>query len=132
MIMWQDLTGNLPIKLLALVLAVALWLLANGAREAEKDLLVPVLVKNLPRDLTVACGLPRSIAVTVSGPKYRLLGLHPENMAVPLDLKDLGEGTALFGGMDKRLSLPPGVTVMRVYPAAVEVRLQRPSRQGTH
>jgi len=49
---------------------------------------------------------------------------------VNLDLKGLGEGTVAFGSMDKRLSLPPGVSVLRVYPSNIEVKLVRASRVG--
>jgi hypothetical protein len=132
MIAWREYTGNLSIKLLALALAFVLWLLAGGARETERNLLLPLTVKDLPRDMVVTGDLPRVMSVTVKGTRFRLIGLHPENMAVLLDLKGLGEGTATFGGMEKRLSLPPGVTVMRVFPSAIEVKLRRTAGTGNH
>lgn len=127
---WQSLTGNLPIKLLALALAVALWLMASEAKQVETDLSLPVVVRNRPPGLAVLGRIPPDVKVTVAGRKAGLRQIRPERTPVNLDLKGLGEGTVAFGSMDKRLRLPPGVSVLRVYPANIEVKLVRVSRGG--
>ncbi|MRR53700.1 MAG: YbbR-like domain-containing protein [Deltaproteobacteria bacterium] len=130
MIFWRMLVNNLSLKLLALLLAIALWLLATGAKDSERDISIPLALRNLPAGLSVAGTLPDTVEVTVSGPRIRLLGLRTEELSLSLDLRNLREGTVTFSGMEKRLRIPPGITVMRIYPAVVDVTLVRTPRRG--
>lgn len=130
MIIWRMLVNNLSLKLLALLLAIALWLLATGAKDSERDLSIPLALRNLPSGHSVAGPLPDTVEVTVSGPRIRLLGLRTEELSLSLDLRNLREGTVTFSGMEKRLRIPPGITVMRIYPAVVDVKLVRTPRRG--
>jgi YbbR domain-containing protein len=130
MIIWRVLVNNISLKLLALLLAVALWLLATGAKDSERDLSIPLALRNLPAGLSVAGPLPDTVEVTVSGPRIRLLGLRTEELSLSLDLRNLREGTVTFSGMEKRLRIPPGITVMRIYPAVIDVKLVRMQRRG--
>jgi hypothetical protein len=130
MIAWQSLTGNLPIKLLALALAVALWLMASEAKQEEMELALPIITLNRPAGLAVQSRIPPDIRVTVAGPKFSLRQIHPERTSIHLDLKGVGEGTVTFGAMEKRLRLPQGISVLRVYPANIEVKLVRAARAG--
>jgi hypothetical protein len=124
--------GNLPIKALALALAVSLWLMASGAKQEERDISLPLAVMNMPAGLAAGSQIPREIRVTVAGPKFSLQRVHGERIPVRLDLKGLGEGTVTFSGMEKRLRLPPGISVLRVYPANIDLKLVRASRSGVH
>jgi len=130
MMVWQALVKNLSLKLLSLLLAVALWVLATGAKDSERDIFIPLSIRNLPAGLSVASPLPGTVEVTVAGPKIRLLGLRSEEMSLSLDLGNLHEGTVTFSGMEKRLRIPPGITVMRLYPSVVDVKLVRTTRRG--
>lgn len=118
-------TKNLPIKVLSLVLATALWVMATGSREEERNFLVPVTLVNTPEGLSLGSDAPRAIELTVVARRIRFLWVHPERMTIELDLKKLGEGTVIFGGMEKRLRLPPEFTVTRLYPAAIQLKLVR-------
>ncbi|MGA7826819.1 MAG: CdaR family protein [Geobacteraceae bacterium] len=129
MMLWKVLTNNLSLKLLALLLAVALWLLASGAKDSEREFSIPLSLRNLPAGLAVAGSVPEAVDVTVAGPKLRLLGLRSEEMSLPLDLKNLREGTVTFSGMEKRLRIPPGITVMRIYPSDIDLKLVRKPRR---
>jgi YbbR domain-containing protein len=130
MMLWQMLGNNLSLKLLSLLLAVALWVLATGAKDSEQDISIPLVIRNLPAGLSVASPLPGTVDVTVSGPKIRLLGLRSEEMSLSLDLRNLHEGTVTFSGMEKRLRIPPGIIVMRLYPSVIDVKLVRTTRRG--
>lgn len=130
MMIRQLLGNNLSMKLLSLLLAVALWVLAAGAKESERDISLPLSIRNLPAGLSVHGAVPGSVEVTVSGPKFRLLGLRPEKMSLSLDLQNLQEGTVTFSGMEKRLRIPPGITVLRLYPSVIDVKLVRSPPRG--
>jgi len=119
------LTRNLPVKLLALLLASALWFYATGGREAEKELTVPLVVKDLPAGFAVAEGYPATIMVSVVGPRLLLSQLRPEQLRLVLELRDLREGSALFTGFEHKIRLPVGLHITRVSPATIELRLIR-------
>lgn len=126
----QALTDNLALKLLSLALAAALWLLATGSREDVVDLSVPILLRNVPYGLASAGEEPGRVNVSVAGPRLRLLGLRPGGVSLELDVKNLGEGTASFGAIEKRLRIPAGVQVLRVSPSVVKIRLVKVSGAG--
>lgn len=127
MIAWQSLTGNLPIKLLALGLAVALWLMASEAKQGERDLALPVIVVNTPAGLAVQSRIPPESRVTVAGARFSLRRIRPERIPLILDLKGVDAGTVIFGSMEKRIRLPQGISVLRVYPASIELTLVQTS-----
>ncbi len=119
----ERLTRNLPIKLLALLLASALWFYVNGGREAEKVLTVPLVVKDLPAGFAVAENYPATITVSVVGPRLLLSQLRPDQLRLELELRGLREGTALFTGFEHKIRLPVGLHITRVSPASVVLRL---------
>lgn len=120
--------GNLPLKILSIALATALWLLSKGSKEEVVDVSVPVLLRNVPSGLYVGAGAPVALNVSLAGPRLRLIGLRPRETVLELDLKNLAEGTATFGEMEKRLHVPVGVQVLKVSPETVVVRLVKSAR----
>jgi hypothetical protein len=122
---------NLSIKLMSLLLALALWVMASGAREEERTFSVPVILVNKPSGLAVESRVPPAVEITVIARRIRFLRVHPERMSLELDLKKVGEGTVSFSGMEKRLRLPPEFTVVRVYPAVIELKLIRTAGKKT-
>lgn len=124
-----DLVKDWDVKLLSLLLAASLWLCVAGIRDAELVLTVPLEPRNVPGNLSVP-GLARDrVMVTVNGPKILLLKLRSENIIIPLDMKGLHEGMAVFTGFERTLHLPPGLGITRVFPSTIEVKLVK--RLGT-
>lgn len=122
---WRVFSADWDLKLLSLVLAMIVWLGVSGGRTAEVELTVPLELHNIPSGLSVAGSVPSDAALTVVGPKILLLKLRSERIIIPLDARGIGEGTTLFSALERRLRLPREVSVTRVFPASVEVRLVR-------
>jgi len=78
MMLWQALVNNLSLKLLALLLAVALWLLATGATDTKRELSVPLTMRNLSPELVVASPIPEFVDVTIAGPRSGFSGCDPK------------------------------------------------------
>jgi hypothetical protein len=117
--------SNLTLKLLSLAVALLLWLFVSYGRETTLSLQVPVQMGQLSSGLVLAGGLPASVAVTVSGPKILVRRLADQSPRLALDLEGVHEGKVVFPDLAKLLHLPAGVHVIRIYPAALELHLEK-------
>jgi YbbR domain-containing protein len=123
---WREAwTNNLGLKALSLFLALLLWLFVAAGREAELDVVAPVVFENLPPPLAIVNQPPSRLDVRVAGAKIELLRLKTKRLTVVLDLKGAGEGITSFPGPEKAIRFPEGVRVTRVTPAVIEVRLAK-------
>ena len=113
------------LKLLSLATALLLWLFVSFGREATVAVQVPVEVRGIPSGLVVVSGVPASIAVTFCGPRFQVQRLARQAASLPLDFAGVREGTVVFPNLEKLLSLPAGVQVTRIYPAALQVHLDK-------
>lgn len=122
------LTQNLPAKLISIVLALFLWFYAAWERNAVQDFRVALELKNLPAGLAVSgVKQPPQLDVSVAGPRILLKKLEYAPPAATVDLARAKEGATVFTGFEKLVKVPPGLTVTRVYPASVEIRLEASS-----
>jgi hypothetical protein len=123
-------TQNLGLKALSLIMAVVIWFFVDVGKEMEISMAVPVLFKNIPAGLVIAGAPPPPINVRLKGPKIALLKFRDERPALLLDLKGAMEGTTGFPALESMITLPEGVRVTRVTPAAIDIRLARRGTQG--
>lgn len=124
----NSLAENLPVKLLALCLAVILWFFVIWEQEHEQGYRVPVTCVNLPKGLTLSGQVPEAIHVRIAGPKILMMKLSPSALSVRLDFSDTGPGTVTFPGLERYLPLPRQLHVTRFYPSSIEVKLVREAR----
>lgn len=115
---------NLDLKLLALALAIILWLYATGGKEAEVAVEVPVRVINLAPGLALAGQLPARLEVRLAGPAIILKRLHPDRMVVSLDMGLVQGGSVAFSSLDRLVPVPAGTRVVRVSPATIELTVR--------
>lgn len=124
--MLKPLLDNLPAKLLSLLLAFFLWFYAAWERNAERDFRVTLALRNLPPGLVVSGGdRPVLLDVSVAGPRILLQKLEYAPPVASVDLFRVREGTTVYTGFEKLVKVPPGLSVTRVYPASVEIRLEK-------
>lgn len=118
----RRLVHNWPIKLAALLTALALW---YQLREVE-----PVVERNLERPLEVVglgedravVGLPETVSVRFRGTARIVENLNPNAVVVFVDLSDVNEGRF---SAPVQVRAPSGVRVVEVVPAKVEARVER-------
>ncbi|MGH7856485.1 MAG: CdaR family protein, partial [Candidatus Binatia bacterium] len=117
---------NLLLKVFSLVFAIGLWAFVNlGARDAEKTLVVPVELRNVPPDFVVTSPLVEAIDVRVRGPRTILGTIDEGRLGVRLDLSKARPGTTSFTVDPERLSLPRGLRVTRLSPVDVPLTVER-------
>ena len=124
-----DRSGSaMTIKVLSGVLALILWAVVTWERPAERRFSVPLRLVNLPAGLMATGSVPQAVDVIVSGPRLPVMLLASGSIALDLDLAGAGEGVTTFPGLDRRLTLPDNLRVVRISPALIEVRLAKQAK----
>ena len=117
---------NLGLKLLAMALAIGLWLSVAGETVIERGFEVPVGFQNVPADLQVAGDPPDTVHVRVRGPMSIVNRLALGAAVAVLDLAGERPGERrLFDMFADRVRTPFGVEVIQVIPATITAALER-------
>jgi YbbR domain-containing protein len=123
--MRQLFTQNLGWKLLALLLAVGLWLAIAREPEVATSLSVPVEFKNMRDDLDIRGNLPDRVFLEVRGPSGRLTRDNLSTVAAVLDLSDAEPGERTYNIRGRNLNLPSGVVFYRSVPSQLTLRFDQ-------
>lgn len=92
----RRLFGNFGLKVLALLLAVAVWFFIASGREAYRDVAASVELKGVPEGVLVTGPEPETVSLRVAGKGRDLFRLRPEDFRVVLNLSDRKVGTHVF------------------------------------
>jgi len=118
--------ANLQWKLLALLLAVVLWLAVVGEPELVTSQSVPVFYKHLPRDLQIGSDVPDRVHLEIRGAAGKLSPQELAATAVMVDLAAVNgpvERTVTITG--DSINLPDGVKLLRAVPSQLRLRFER-------
>ena len=118
---------NLPIKLLALVLATLLWMTVTRDQLVERSLRVPVEYQNVPEDLEMVGDPPSFVDVRVRGPSGTLGRLQPGDVMAVLDLRSARPGQRLYHLTGSEVRAPFGVDVVQVTPSSIALYFEQSS-----
>lgn len=88
--------ANLGIKVLALVLAVAVWFFIASGREAYRDVAAAVELKGVPEGVLVTGPEPANVSLRVAGKGRDLFRLRQDDFKVVLNISDREVGTHIF------------------------------------
>ncbi|MFH1058136.1 MAG: CdaR family protein [Pseudomonadota bacterium] len=128
--MLELLAKNWSLKLLALAIALAMWLYVAGQEKSEISIRVPVEMTNIPGDLLVVDDVVGDVDVRLYGPRTLVRRVAAERLVKPVNLAGLGPGDHVVQVLPEDLKLPPGVTVMRLTPSRFTITLaKRVSRE---
>jgi diadenylate cyclase len=122
----RTLTDNLGWKLFSIVVAAGFWWALAGQTEVSTSVPTAVRYHNVPADLELDSDQIERLFLKVRGPATRLSPSSLSQTALVLDLRNADKpGEQTFAITDSNLTLPPGVTLVRVVPSQVRVRLER-------
>jgi YbbR domain-containing protein len=111
---------NLSLRVLAVLIALGLWLFVNaGQREAQANLLVPVEYRGLPTGLVITNQRPDFVSLSISGPRTLLSLLDPGRLTVRMDLRGLAPGQADLKITPDMFRIPRQTTIDRIVPSQV-------------
>jgi YbbR domain-containing protein len=123
--MFRLLSENLALKLISLAFAIVLWFFVMGEKRHEVSHIVPVTYRGVPEGLIIANQVPGSAEVAISGPRALLSHLAGGDMTIVVNLAGVEAGVTSFKRLEESLQIPAGLTVTRISPAYVDVKLER-------
>lgn len=107
-------------------MAVLLWIAIDGEPVLVTTHAVPILYKNLPRDLLIGSDAIDQVRVELRGPSGRLTEASLSDLAAVLDLSSIkGPEERTFTFSEADFHLPAGVTFLRAIPSQLQVRFGR-------
>ncbi len=121
--MLDKLASNWSLKLLALAIALAMWVFVVGQEKSEISVRVPVEITNIPPDMMVVDDVVGEVDARLYGPRTLIRRVATERLSKAVDLTGLGLGTHVFQIEPDDLKLPPGVRVLRISPDAFRLTL---------
>ena len=113
------------LKFVSLVLAIILWYFVGGEDRIDKNVMVPIEIINLPRDLVISNQFKKEIEVTVSGPRSLILEMANRAVTRQVDLSTATPGTMVIENDNKHIPVLRGITVQRVQPSSIILSLDK-------
>ena len=117
--------GNLGYKVLAIVIALLLWLVARGSSSVERGFDIPVVLQGVPDELVVVDQGADVVNVRLLGPRSALRNFNPERLEYPLEISEAKPGQADFEVDLSRFDLPRGARVVSRSPSRIALSLER-------
>ena len=117
--------GNFGYKVLAIVIALFLWLVARGSSSVERGFDIPVVLQGVPDDLVVVDQGADVVNVRLLGTRSALRNFNPEQLEYPLEISEAKPGQADFEVDLSRFDLPRGARVVSRSPSRIELSLER-------
>ena len=114
--------SNFGLKILAIVIAVGLWV--AGHRDVERAVEVPVEFRNIPSDLMVVDNRVDYVVLRLTGPRTLVSTMDAEDLKLGLDLNGTRPGAVSYPLNSSSFNIPRGVTIARITPPVVHLRLE--------
>lgn len=112
---------NLTAKIIALIMAVILWVYVMNEQNplVETSMEIPLEVHNLSSSVK-AVDIPEAVRVKVRGPRALIVGLGQKDIKAYIDLKGLNDGR---NSLKVTTSIPINVELVEVSPGDINFRL---------
>lgn len=120
---------NPGLKIMAVLLATALWFTVAGEQNVERTMRVPLELRNKPANLEIVGEPPTTIDVRVLGSSALLGRLDPGDVVAMLDLAAARPGSRLFHIRTDEVRVPYGVSVQQLTPATIALELENAARR---
>ncbi|MEQ9618647.1 MAG: CdaR family protein [Deltaproteobacteria bacterium] len=112
-------------KILALVIAITLWVVANLQHDIEKNVQIDVNYANLPPGLVITNNPPKKLNVRARGPRSQLSSVSPQDMFFTVDLSNVATGTSMFEITTDQIIPPREVQVTGISPSEINIDLDK-------
>lgn len=113
---------RIVVFVVALILALCLWLMVNLSREYNLNIDLPIAVGVVPQDKALAEDLPEHATVSVSGEGWKLINLYnnPPSIRVDVSKPEIN----VYDQVQQQMNMLPNITVQKVQPLILNVQLE--------
>jgi diadenylate cyclase len=121
---WHWVTHRLGAKILALGVAVGLWMAVAGQQSTEVALTIPIEYQRIASTFELRGDIPAEVMIRLRGSQLALTALRASPMRMRVNLERVRNGLNYISLSAHQLDLPPGVELTDMRPAflAIEVR----------
>ena len=125
---------NPGMKLLALGIAAALWIVVSGEEESVRTYTVPLDFTALSRDRILSGDTPNAVQVRVRGSDAVLRSLAADDLHIPIDVSRLRAGERAVETLSPGnvMGIPSGAAVDGIAPEAVSLLVERRVSRAIH
>ncbi len=120
---WRKIFTQILIFSVFLSITVGVWYGFTRSRDTLIAISVPVEYINRPQKYEILDTSTNEVKLEITGPSRLVRGLRPEQVVVRVDLSTAAEGTNTFPITKESISIPPGLTLVKVRPGSVTVIL---------
>ncbi len=113
------------LRFVSLGLALVLWYFVGGEDIVNKNIMVPIEIINLPRDLVISNQFKKEIEVSVTGPRSQVLDMGSHAISRQIDLAEATSGTMVLENSNDVITVPRGVKVLGIQPKSVILSLDK-------
>ena len=117
--------GNIGKKTLAVVIAIALWIVANLEFDIERNIKVPLNFVNLKKELVIVNKPPENIDLRIRGPRSKLSSFANSNISINYDLKDFKRGQNKINVKTEDVNFPRGVQLITISPIEFDLQVDK-------
>ena len=121
---------NIGLKIMAVLLATALWFTVAGESEVERSMRVPLEFRNKPMNLEIVGDAPTTVDIRVSGSSALLGRLEAGEVIAVLDVASTRAGSRIFPMRPDDVRVPYGVEVLQVIPATIPLELEQSMKRS--
>ena len=117
--------NNIGKKVLALAIAISLWLVANLQTDVERNIAIDVNYANVPSGLVIVNNPPEKLNLRVRGPRSQLSSITAQNMLFTVDLSNISDGMSKFEIGTDQITPPRDVQVTGISPAEIKIEADK-------
>jgi YbbR domain-containing protein len=118
--------SNMGLRILAVVLAVGLWIFVNSAeRGSVEQLTVPINYSTLPTGMVIVNHPATSVKVEITGPRSLLSLLDPERLTLKIDLRSIASGQSEFKIYPSMFNVGRNTAVTSISPDSLSLDIDR-------
>jgi YbbR domain-containing protein len=121
---------NFGLKLLAVLIALVLWITVAGEHVVERTLRVPLELRNVPDQLEIVGDPPMTVDVRLRGSSALLGRMEPGEVIAIVDLAAARPGSRLFHLRTDEVRRPYGVEVAQITPVTIGLELEVSGRRS--
>ncbi|OGB86464.1 hypothetical protein A3J41_02810 [candidate division TM6 bacterium RIFCSPHIGHO2_12_FULL_38_8] len=107
-------------KITALILGYTIWLFGSNYQWVTREYSIPVCFIEEHRNIQA----PETIKIKISGPRNQMHYLHPDELAMNLDVSDLTDGKHEIILNPSNLFLPESLKLIELVPATIFLNIQ--------